>query len=152
MLCLSNCPYGYYKQINGKECVNICTGGYIDLDNQECTNYDGKFKLQGKDSNSGINICYNECPSYTYYINGDNNKICYYYPPNKDCYFKEDDFSIFYHSCIDLIDESYKYVGNNICYKKFNCGDRYYYKDNDGIYRCIPEKAVRGSENQISLL
>ena len=136
--CLSNCPYGYYKLINGEErkCVKKCDGLFIDPINKACTSCEGDFKLEGKETNDGTNICYTNCPSYTYYKYGF--KICKYYPPDSDCYFIEENYSICYGSCVGL--NSYKYEDNNICYKEFSCGDKYYYKDENGIYKCIPEK------------
>ena len=150
--CVSQCPNGYYISLSDpKHCVDTCLndGNYIDTQNKKCTNCNDYYKLYNDPNADGKKTCYNQCPSYTYYIYG--SKICYYYPPssnNHNCYFKENDYSVCYSSCIQ-IGTSYKYVDNNICYENFNCGDRYYYVDtqDNNIIKCIPEEGIRPSQN-----
>ena len=137
--CVLNCPSGYFtKNDEDKECVNECnTNEFIDYLNKNCTNCQGRFTLEIDTNPDCKKICYNSCPSYTYYIDGLTS--CHYFPvgDEKKCLFKSGDFKVCYpkDSCKEL-DSNYKYEYNKTCYTEFNCGDRYFYNFS-GIIRCL---------------
>ena len=147
--CISQCPNDYYKTSDGKRCVKICPSTEQYIQNKICTNCNGGYLLNGYTNIDGPKTCYSNCPSYTYSKYNDNNKICYYFPPDEGCYFEEDNFKICYTSCTDLSrakNIDYKYIDENICYKDFNCGDRYYYKDSSGNTYCISNESDEPSQ------
>ena len=103
--CISQCPNDYYKTSDGKRCVKVCPSTEQYIQNKICTNCNGNYLLYGHANIDGPKTCYSNCPSYTYSKYNDNNKICYYFPPDEGCYFEEDNFKICYPSCTDLVEQ-----------------------------------------------
>ena len=140
--CVTKCPSNYYL-LSDEMCIKYCPklseNSYANIKEKKCTTCkkgEG-FILNSElsDTNSPKNIfCYESCPPNTYHKINDN--ICYTLATeDKECYFPEDDNSKCYPSCKD-IEGDYKYENNNICFKEFNCGDKYYYQIGD-IIKCI---------------
>ena len=141
----NECPNTYNKKISQKgKCIDDCSK-------------DDKYKFEYN------NECFEKCPNNSYGLST-NIYIClsepdsYYLDSNnlyQKCYssckkctsFGDDDD----HNCLDCL-LNYKKInefgkGNN-CY--IDCGDNYYYFDNEGNYNCIESDLCR--EKQMKLI
>ena len=141
--CVAECPSNYYL-LSNEICIKYCPksseNSYASIKEKKCTTCKKEegfilYSELTEVTTSPKNIfCYESCPPDTYYKINDN--ICYKLSiEDKTCYFPEDNKAICYPSCKD-IPGGYIYENNNICFKEFNCGDKYYYKIGE-MTKCI---------------
>ena len=163
--CVNDCeePYSYkYSNICLRHCPKLSDKPYINETTNECTSCkipqdplnpkSGEGFLKNNDIEGEDITCYKSCPPGLYYKINDN--ICYKFPSSdeeendiiKNCFFSEDNLAICYPSCKDIPGNIYLYSNKvdrkNICYKNFNCGNKYYYRNGDHT-KCIePGKSI----------
>ena len=141
--CVTECPNNYYL-LSDEICIKYCPksseNSYASIKEKKCTTCKKEegfilYSELTEVTTSPKNIfCYESCPPDTYYKINDN--ICYKLSiEDKTCYFPEDNKAICYPSCKD-IPGGYIYENNNICFKEFNCGDKYYYQIGE-LTKCI---------------
>ena len=141
-VCYQSCPYGHYSNEEG---INTCTcmsNAACKVCNEDgscssCNNINGYYHKKEESENS-IKNCYNTAPQ-KYFLNESTSQ---YEPCYSSCKTCESSGTPTNHNCADCIDNYLKINLDNNCYQ--NCGENYYYFNNNNEYACSDKVGCPG--------